>query len=237
MRRKTERILVTSYVTSVAALTATGAWVQQREWAALPEPNLLKRAETVRQRAPDFVLEDVTGKSIGLADLRGEKQDRPVVLEWFDPRCDWTETYHKKSSMMRDLYEEFCAEGAIGWAAIHSTPVAAGEDPAEIGRAAADEWGIRYPVLIDGDGSVADLYKVERAPYVFVISADGAIVYKGAVDDSTTPGDLGSQNHLRRALEAVRNGEDPVPGVTASPGCRFQRTGGDGADPDQLPAG
>ena len=93
---------------------------------------------------------------------------------------------------------------------------------AELNKAAADEWGIDYPVLLDGDRSVANLYHVERAPHVVVIGADGAIFYRGAVDDSMTPGSVGVENHLRKALGAATSGGEAEPAMISAPGCRLE---------------
>lgn len=224
MRRKTERILVTSYVCGCAVLAGAGAIAQQK---LSPQP-AQQAAQPAPDEAPQFTLKDLNGNEVTLSDLRGENADQVVVLEWFDPRCDWVKTYHESSTTMKDIRSEF--PGAK-WAAVYSSTPPEGEDATDINKSAADEWGIEYPILLDTDRSVAELYGVERAPHVVVINAKGEVFYSGAVDDSMTPGSVGVENHLRKALAAASNGEDAPPSA-AAPGCRLSTENPDdeGAD-------
>jgi peroxiredoxin len=47
------------------------------------------------------------------------------------------------------------------------------------------EFGVKFPVLLDGDGSVAKKYNVTGIPTTFVLDADGNIVDSivGAADE------------------------------------------------------
>jgi peroxiredoxin len=212
MRRKTERILVAAYVCCWSALAIGGAWAQQKVWPQ-PEP------EAEPAAAPDFTLKKLDGADVSLAGLRGD--GHVVVLEWFDPRCDWVKTYHESSTTIKDLRAEF-AEAGVRWAAVYSSVPPEGQDAAALNKDAKEKWGIQYPILLDPGAIVAEQYGAERAPFVVVISGEGNVIYKGPVDDSAAPGEPGTEHYLRSALEAATRGEAPAVTTAATPGCRLK---------------
>jgi hypothetical protein len=74
-------------------------------------------------------------------------------------------------------------------------------------------------VLIDEDGKVGRLYGAKTTPHMFVIEADGTVVYNGAIDSDRSPDKLGDTNHVAEALAAVFAGE-AVPTAMSRPyGC------------------
>lgn len=218
MNRNVKRIAVFSYVGLVATLG--GATVLAEHYVDARTSTRAWDAALAGDPAPSFTLRSLDDTEVTLAALRGEGGDKVVVLEWFDPQCEWVRGYHL-SPTLRDMQAEFEAAG-VSWAAVYSSTPPAGDDPAEINKAAAERWGIRYPVLLDLDRSVAGLYEVDRAPTVVVISAAGEIIYRGVIDDAEAPGEPGTHPHLRRAIEAALGGETPEAGEVAGPGCHLQ---------------
>lgn len=217
MNRKVKRIAVVSYLGFVGALGATTVLAERIVDARLQPPT----APQAREAAPPFALRDLDGAEVTLASLRGEDGGNIVVLEWFDPDCEWVRTYHAATTTMRDLHDEF-RDAGVRWAAVYSSTPPEGRDPAELNRAAVERWGIEYPVLLDTDRSVAALYSVVRSPTVVVINAAGNIIYRGLVDNSTEPGTAGSEHHLREAIAAAIRGEKPEVVSSEGPGCHLQ---------------
>jgi hypothetical protein len=41
-----------------------------------------------------------------------------------------------------------------------------------------------YPILVDESGAVGKAYGATNTPHMFVVSRDGMLVYKGAIDNS-----------------------------------------------------
>lgn len=72
-------------------------------------------------------------------------------------------------------------------------------------RAATNELGIMFPVLLDAGGEVARRYGVSRVPHVVVVDREGRIVFSGAPQPVKPP----PATPLARALEAVLRGEGP----------------------------
>ena len=72
-------------------------------------------AADVGKPAPDFSLQDQTGKTVSLADFKG----KVVVLEWFNNECPFVQK-HYTTGHMNTLAEKYAKEGVV-WLAINST--------------------------------------------------------------------------------------------------------------------
>jgi len=74
----------------------------------------------------------------------------------------------------------------------------------------------------DRDGKVGRLYEAKTTPHMFVITADGTLVYEGAIDSirSAKVEDIAkATNYVKAALAAVKSGK-PVEKATSQPyGC------------------
>ncbi len=75
--------------------------------AASPLAALAAPAE-VGQPAPDFTLNDLDGKPVRLADLKG----KIVVLEWINPGCPYVVAAHTKGSLV-DAAGKLAYRGAV----------------------------------------------------------------------------------------------------------------------------
>lgn len=170
-------------------------------------------AATVGDAAPGFTLTDLQGQEHALADLEG----KVVVLEWINPRCPFSERHAREKTMI-DL-----ADGEdLVWLAINSTNPESGDylQPAQH-QAYNDEHGIDYPVLYDPTGDVGRAYDAKTTPHMYVISADGTLLYDGAIDDDP----LGRQrpkertNYVAGALADHAVGLPVEPATTKPYGC------------------
>jgi hypothetical protein len=99
-----------------------------------------------------------------------------------------------------------------------------------ISRAAAEkharEYQIEYPVLFDASGDLAAHLKPTHTPEAFVLNRQGAVVYRGRIDDIWA--DLGkrkaqaTRHDLKDAIAATVSGK-PVPAERTEPvGCLFE---------------
>ena len=128
--------------------------------------------------APEFALKDLDGKVHKLSDYRG----KTVVLEWFNPGCPYVVTAHTKGSLV-DLAQKQSKDGVV-WLAVNSGAPGKQGHGVETNRAAAKAWSMAYPILVDESGSVGKAYGATNTPHMFVVSKDGKLVYKGAIDNS-----------------------------------------------------
>lgn len=172
-----------------------------------PHPNPLP--EGVGLLAVDFTLDDVDGRAVRLADLRG----RVVVLCFWSAECPWVE---RADAQMRELLAQWGERVAY-------LPVAsnANESPEQI-RSAARARGIPAPVW-DADGALAEQYGAQVTPHFFIIDGEGILRYQGAPDDVTFRRREASRHYVRSAVDALLAGRAPEVTESAAYGCTLVR--------------
>jgi hypothetical protein len=184
-------------------------------------PVAMRAAATVGQPAPNFSLTDMTGQTRSLADYRG----KVVVLEWTNPECPIVRK-HYRSGNMPALQKSAAAEGVV-WLSINSGYQGSqGDyDPARVGQWLKSTGAAPAAYMRDQDGRVGRLYGAKATPDMFVISADGTLVYAGAIDSiaSADPSDIArATNYVRAALDSLKQGR-PVAVATSRPyGCSIK---------------
>ena len=173
---------------------------------------------TIGKPAPDFTLTDTSGRRFRLADQKG----KIVVLEWFNPDCPFVRRAHEKGSLKG--YASAKEREGVVWVAINSAAAGnQGHDPAR-NVAAKKEWGLTHPILLDPSGEVGHVYNATNTPHIFVIDANGTLVYGGAIDNSPdaegeSPTSGGLENYVESALAAVRAGRRVATAATKAYGC------------------
>ncbi|MBT3217511.1 MAG: redoxin domain-containing protein [Proteobacteria bacterium] len=45
------------------------------------------------------------------------------------------------------------------------------------------KWKMEHPILLDESGDVGHLYGAKTTPQMFIIDAEGVVVYQGAIDN------------------------------------------------------
>lgn len=132
---------------------------------------------------------------------------------------------------LAELESEFAPRGAR-FLLVNSN---AQEDAAEF-AAFAKAAGVAFPVVIDADQRLADLFGVTRTGEVVLLDSERRVVYRGAVDDQFGVGSKkpDAQRHfLREALEAALDGRVPATRSTSAAGCLLARA----AEKRPAPAG
>jgi cytochrome oxidase Cu insertion factor (SCO1/SenC/PrrC family) len=176
------------------------------------------RAATPGQAAPDFVVNDATGKPVRLADYRGKH----VVLEWTNPECPFVRK-HYDSANMQGLQKQYGAKDVV-WLSVNSTNRNHPEytSGAQMAAWMAKQGAAPKAVLIDDASATGRAYAARTTPHMFVIDPSGKIVYAGAIDDkrSANPADTkGAKNFVRAALDEALAGK-PVSVASTTPyGC------------------
>ncbi|MDF3130194.1 thioredoxin family protein [Kiritimatiellaeota bacterium B1221] len=156
--------------------------------------------------APAFTLTDTNGNEHSLSDFKG----KVVVLEWFNHGCPFVKKHYSKGNMQA-LQKTYTDKGVVWLAIVSSAEGKQGSDTAEGHNKTAKEKGTNATaILMDTDGTVGKAYGAKTTPHMFVINAEGELVYQGAIDDkrSTNPADIAtSKNYVSAALDAVLAGE------------------------------
>lgn len=168
--------------------------------------------------APDFTLIDNDGKTHTLSDYRG----KTVVLEWVNPECPFV-VKHYESGNIPKLQVSATGDGVV-WLAINSGhPGAQGDfDAAQVKAWQTRTGSVPSAYFRDQDGAVGRLYGAKTTPHMYVIMADGTLVYNGAIDSirSANRADIAkAENYVVSALAAVAKGEQVKDAATRPYGC------------------
>ena len=128
--------------------------------------------------APDFSLTDTSSRTWKLSDQRG----RLVVLEWYNPQCPVVGRAHGRGGALETLGNEKSREG-VAWIAINSGAPGMQGSGLKANVAGAREMKLEYPVLLDETGWVGRMYGATCTPNLFIIDAEGTLVYTGGHED------------------------------------------------------
>ncbi len=178
-------------------------------------------AVEIGRPAPDFSLNDINGHAHRLSDYRG----KTVVLEWTNPRCPIVGK-HYRSGNMPALQRSATADGVV-WLSINSGNRGSYGDyePDRVRSWLAQFNAAPSAYLRDRDGQVGRLYGATATPDMYVIAADGTLVYAGAIDSiaSSDPSDIAhATNYVRAALDSLRQGT-PISVSASHPyGCSIK---------------
>ena len=175
-------------------------------------------AASVGQPAPPFTLNDTNGKVINLTDYKG----KTVVLEWHNPECPFVKKHYDSSNMQR-LQSKYTKDGVI-WLAVSSTEPAHQDykKPDALNAMMKSINASSTAYLMDESGETGKAYGARTTPHMYIINAEGMLVYAGGIDDKRTANiaDIkNARNHVAAALDELKAGKNiSVP--TATPyGC------------------
>lgn len=179
----------------------------------------LQAAPKVGQPAPDFTLTDLNGKTHTLSAYKG----RTVVLEWVNPECPFVRKHYEGSGNMPGTQKAALADGAV-WLSINSGRAGGQGDfsPAEVAEWASKTAAEFTGYCRDQDGKVGKLYDARHTPTLFVVNAEGILVYAGGIDDinSANPADIKrANNFVKAALADLKAGQPGAQAVTRAYGC------------------
>jgi len=197
---------------SVAALAAISILAVNRA-TAVPPP-----AARVGEPAPQFNAQDITGKTIRLADYAG----KTIVLEWTNDGCPFVGK-HYDSGNMQALQQKYTAVGVVWLTLASSAPGEQGYVTPTEAKADLAHWrATPTDFLLDPNGIVGRLYDARATPNMVVIDRTGRVAYMGAIDDtpSTRLADVKTaHNYVVAALDALAAGQPVAVTSTRAYGC------------------
>ncbi|WP_332743747.1 thioredoxin family protein [Hydrogenophaga sp.] len=175
------------------------------------------RAASVGQAAPDFTLMDTTGQPVKLSQFKG----KPVVLEWNNPGCPFVKKHYQGN--MQALQKEVTGQGAV-WLAINSTRDDSGDymAPAQLGRWMIEQKASPTAALMDEDGKVGQAYAARVTPHMYIVNAQGVLVYAGGIDSiaSARVDDIPkATNYVRQAMAEIQAGKPVSVATSRAYGC------------------
>lgn len=114
------------------------------------------------QIAPDFHGTALDGRAVSLAEFRGKS---PVVLNFFSQTCP---PCHEEMPHLRALAEKYGSRG------LRVVLVSLDEDR-EAASVLPRQAGVKFPVLFDPRGRLAEEYGVQALPHTVVINRLGLV--------------------------------------------------------------
>jgi len=160
-------------------------------------------------------LEDATGKSWAVSDLKNHKA---VVVLFLGTQCPVNNAYMPRLAELHKAY----ADKSVLFVAINSNIQ---DTPARIAEH-AKEFGIPFAVLRDKDCLAADHFGARRTPESFVLDADLKIRYQGRIDDRFGAGyqrAKANRDDLAMAVDEVLAGQKVSVPTTPVAGCLIGR--------------
>ena len=145
-----------------------------------------------------FVLTDLDGNPIRLADLRG----RAV---WVNFWASWCPPCQSETPILREMDERYRDRGLT----LVAVQV---QQTVEDGLAYADRYGLEYAIGADVSAAVFRTYRVYALPTQFFIDADGVI--RAVING---PLDLDAATRLVESILPAAGRPDPPSSVDASP--------------------
>src|SRR5438270_14079711 len=175
-------------------------------------------ASDTRARKQEFG-QPVSGFSLSLLDGSGERtlQDflegkRGAVVAFWSGVCTHCVRYDRYFNSFSVLHPE------LGFMAIASRY---GETREQM-QGSVRQRNLRFPILVDSSGEIAQQWHAQQTPRCYVIAADGALLYRGAIDNFKAREDDQYLAYLEPAIIAFLAGEPIARPETASFGCAIQ---------------
>jgi len=173
----------------------------------------------VGEAAPAFELVGTDGKTHKLSETAG----KITVIYFHSVQCPWAKAY-------QPILNEVAAKYATGkdgakdvvFVGINSN---ATEDMKEV-KGAVKEYNIQHLILKDHGNKVADAYGAQTTPHIYIVDAEGKLVYIGGLEKSPgSPGNVGksSEQYLDPALANIVTGKAPSQAETVATGCTIKR--------------
>jgi peroxiredoxin len=141
-------------------------------------------AATISGPAPSFTLQSRDGKTVSLADLKGQ-----VVMVNF--WATWCGPCRQEMPHLEALYERY---NSLGFTLLG---VNVEDNPEGAKKWLAENGPVTFPVLLDPKNQVSKLYKVVTMPTTVLVARDGTMRF---IHNGYKPGYEGEYQNQVRAL-------------------------------------
>lgn len=160
MSKKAIRFFIFSAIVIVLCLfTCIGAGVLTKYSPDIYQYYIENSSLKVGDIAPDFELPTLDGEAVHLSQYKGQ----PVLLSI---GASWCPDCRVEAPLLQDLHER------------HSQLIVLMVDSKEspkVVQAFVDEFSITFPILLDQDGSISNLYQIFAIPTELFIDSEGII--------------------------------------------------------------
>jgi thiol-disulfide isomerase/thioredoxin len=161
-------------------------------------------------KVTDFNVQDLDGKSVPFAALRGPL----TVVTFVSVQCPVSNGYNQR---MIALYQDYTPKD-VKFIFVNANRNESASDV----RSHAKNVGFVFPVYKDAGSVLADRFDAQVTPESYVIDSAGIIRYHGSIDDSQNEARIRTRG-LRLALDAVLAGKPVEITQTKAFGCTIKR--------------
>lgn len=164
--------------------------------------------------------ESADGRIISLSQEMGQKG---LVVMFSCNTCPYVLKAQGKTKEVMHTAKEL----RIGMVIVNSNEAQREEDDSKIRMRDYANWQ-QYiaPYIVDERAQLANAFGATRTPEVFLFSADGKLVYKGALEDNPADPGHSTRHYLVEAMQAVAADKPINPKETKSIGCSIKRVEG-----------
>ncbi|MGD9110437.1 MAG: thioredoxin family protein [Phycisphaerales bacterium] len=168
-------------------------------------------------QAPDFALPDTDGSTVTLSDFKGKKA---LLVIFMCNHCPFVKhVLEDMVSLIKEYQQKGLAAVGINSNDVENYP----EDSPDMMATVAKEKGFTFPYLYDEDQQVAKAYQAACTPDFFLFDKDKNLVYRGQMDDSRPGNNIPVTGlDLRKAIDTVFEGKEPIAEQKPSMGCNIK---------------
>lgn len=181
--------------------------------------SLLAQGYNVGDKAIDFRLKNIDGKTVSLADYKDAKG---FIVTFTCNHCPYAKAYEERIMALDKKYRP------LGYPVIAinpNDPVGYPEDSYENMIARAKEKGYTFPYLVDETQNIARAYGATRTPHMYVLQKTSAgleVAYIGAIDENTENASAAKIKYVEWAVDALLKGQKPSTTFTKAIGCTIK---------------
>lgn len=167
-------------------------------------------------KATDFKLKGVDGKTVSMADYKDAKG---FIVVFTCNTCPFAVKYENR---INDLAKKYKKQGYILLAINPNDPAVQPDDTYELMQAKAKAKKFAFPYLVDEGQKIYPQYGATKTPHVFLLDKNLVVQYIGAIDDNADDASAVKEKYLENAIAALDKGEAPSPAVTKAIGCTIK---------------
>lgn len=161
-RTSIRRILVMLVTFGAIGYSFYDSALRPSEQAAAASATSLSTGLHRNQLAPDFTLRDLQGNVVSLSEYRGRK----VIVNFW---ASWCPPCKAEMPHMQRFYDKYGSDDVV----LLSVNLTSLEKSNAAAKKFADKNGISFPIALDEEGAVLDLYNVRAYPTTYVLDERG----------------------------------------------------------------
>ncbi len=164
----------------------------------------------------NYKLNDVSGKQITLAEVKGEKG---TIVIFSCNTCPWVLKWQKRYVSISKKYKK----KGIGVIAINSNISRFdGDDSLEKMIAHAEKNNYNFAYAQDPKAKLAYAFGATKTPHVYLFDDKNTLVYRGAIDDNARTESNVEEAFLVNALDQMLSGKKITKSVSKALGCSIK---------------